>query len=197
MSSIDLTELSIRDDEIVPFEFGGLLPSALGASSDRIARLGDRYAARVTTPAMHIEPEGRRWSAKLLRARRLGAIITIHQPGFNIGAPGAPMVAEAVAGGRTIPLVGLTPNYPIRMGQWFNYFDTDGQRYLDQFATQVVANADGEAEVEIQNLLRVELAEDAAISLRPCIEGWIEGDFSIRRPVELITSFSFLVSEKA
>jgi len=197
MSSIDLTELRIRDDEITPLEFGGFLPSALGGSTDRLERLGDRYAAQVSTPPMYVEPDGRRWSARLQQARRFGAVISIHQPGFNVGAPGLPTVAEDVEGGRTIPLAGLTPYYAIREGQWLNYFDATGQRYLDQVVSQVIANAAGEAEIALQKLLRVELEEGAEISFRPCIEGWIEGDFSIARPVDRVTSFSFTVSEKA
>lgn len=195
--SIDLTELAIRDDAITPLEFGGLLPSALGGSSLRLERMGDRYAAQVNTPAMRLEPDGRRWSSRLQRARKEGGIISIHQPGFAIGAPGAPLVAADTAGGRSIPLKGLTPHYAIREGQWLNYI-VDGQRYLDQVTAQVIADADGEATVTIQNLLRVPLSEDDEIDLAtPCIEGWLEGDFSIQRAVERITSFSFTVSEKA
>lgn len=194
--SIDLTELKINGDEIVPLEFGGLMPSALGGATERIERLGNRYSAVLSTPAMRIEPDGRRWSARLLRARREGAIVELHQPDFNVIAPGSPVVATNTASGRSIPISGLTPNYAIREGQWLNYI-VDGQRYLDQATTQVIANASGEAAVILQNLIRVPLTAGDIIDLAtPRIEGWIDGDFSIPRMLDHTTSFSFTIAEK-
>lgn len=195
--SVDLTGLKINGDSIAPLDFGGLMPSALGGSTDRIDRLGSRYMVEVSTPPMRIEPEGRRWSARLQRARREGAILEIHQPDFDIGAPGVPVVSANTASGRSIPVSGLTPNFPVREGQWLNYV-VGGQRYLDQVVTQVSADAAGAATLTIQNLLRVPLTIGDTIDLAtPCIEGWIEGDFSIPRNIDRNTSFSFTVSEKA
>jgi hypothetical protein len=196
--SVDLTDLRISGDAIMPLLYGGLLTSALGGATARIERLGDRYSAEVSTPAMPIEPDGRRWSARLQKALREGGRIGIYQFGLNIGAPGAPEVATTTASGRMIPVTGLTPYYAVREGQWFNYFDGDGQRYLEQAAEQVIADASGELELPLQNLLRVPLTAGSSIDLAaPCIEGWIEGDFSIPRSVERITSFAFTISEKA
>lgn len=195
--SVDLTDLRISSDAIAPLSFGGLLPSALGGYTSRIERLGDRFSAQIQTPPMRIEPEGRRWSARLQRAQHEGGIIEIHQPDFNVGAPGSPTVATNTPSGRSIPLAGLTPNYAIREGQWFNYFDADGQRYLDQVQEQVIANSSGLATITLQNLIRTPLTAGLPISFSPCIEGWIEGDFTIARTVERTTSFSFVISEKA
>lgn len=196
--SIDLTELKISGDEIMPMDFGGLMPSALGGATERIDRLGNRYMANMGTPAMRIEPDGRRWSSRLLRARREGAIVEIHQPDFPVGAPGSPTVASNTATGRIIPVTGLTPYYAVREGQWFNYFDADGQRYLEQATEQVIADASGELDLPLQNLLRVPILLASPIELaKPCIEGWIDGEFSIPRSVERITSFSFTIAEKA
>jgi hypothetical protein len=196
--SVDLTDLKVSGDAIVPLEFGGLLPSALGGATARIERMGDRYSVQVSTPPMKIEPDGRRWSARLMKARREGGIVEIHQPDLNIGAPGSPVVSATTANGRSIPVSGLTPYYAVREGQWFNYFDAAGQRYLEQAAEQVIADASGELELPLQNLLRIPLTAGWSINLaKPCIEGWIEGDFSIPRAVERITSFNFVVSEKA
>lgn len=195
--SIDLTDLKIFGDEIVPVEFGGLMQSALGGATERIERLGDRYMAAVSTPPMRIEPDGRRFSARLLKARKVGAIIEIQQPDLNIGPPGSPVVASSTASGKSIPISGLTPGYAIRDGQWLNYI-VAGQRYLDQVTAQVIADADGEAAVTIQNLLRAPLTAGDTIELAtPCIEGWIEGDFGIPRTVQRMTVFGFTVTEKA
>lgn len=195
--SIDLTDIKISGDAIVPHIFGGLLPSALGGATARIERLGDRYSAEVSTPAMPIEPDGRRWSARLQRALREGGIVLIHQPDLNIGAPGSPVVSADTASGRTIAITGLTPHYAVREGQWLNVIHA-GQRYLDQVTEQVIADASGNATVTIQNLIRTPLTIGDTIDLAtPSIEGWIDGDFSIPRSVDRITSFSFVISEKA
>ncbi|MFZ3483915.1 hypothetical protein [Sphingomonas sp. 3-13AW] len=195
--SVDLTALEVNGDEIMPLDFGGFMPSALGGSTSRFGRMGDRYAAQVSTPSMEIEPDGRRWSAKLLRARKEGGIVMIHQPGFRVGAPGSPIVPEAVSSGRQIPLAGLTPGYSIREGQWFNLI-IDGQRYLDQVESGIIASATGTATITTQNLIRAPLTAGVkADFVRPCIEGWIEGNFSIPRATDGFTSFSFTISEKA
>lgn len=195
--SIDLTDLQINGDEIMPLDFGGLLPSALGGATERIERLGDRYSWSGSTPPMRIEPDGRRWSARALRARKEGAILEIHQPDFSVGAPGTPVVATTTLSGKSIPISGLTPFYAIREGQWLNYI-VDGQRYLDQATEQVIADVAGAATVNIQNLVRVPLNAGDEIELaKPCIEGWIDGDFTIPRTIDRMTSFSFTIAEKA
>lgn len=194
--SVDLTELKISGDQIMPLDFGGLMPSALGGATERIDRLGNRYMVSVDTPSMQIEPEGRRWSARLLRARREGGIVEIHQPDLKTGAPGTPTVATTTASGRSIPVSGLTPGYPIREGQWLNYV-VGGQMYLDQCTAEVIADASGLATIIIQELLRVPLTAGDSIELaKPCIEGWIEGELSLPRSVDRVTSFSFTITEK-
>lgn len=192
--SVDLTELHINGDELIPLTMGGLMEGF--SSDDYLGRLGDRWAAQVSTPAMPIEPDGRRWSARLTRARKEGAIIKIHQPGFSIGSPGLPEVASDTASGRTILMTGLTPRYPVREGQWLNYI-VGGQLYLDHAEQEAVADASGDVEVTIANLIRTPLTAGDTISFDPKIEGWIKGEFSISRSIERMTAFSFLVSERA
>jgi hypothetical protein len=192
--SVDLTDLHINGDELLPLTLGGLMEGF--SNDDYLGRLGDRWAAQISTPPMRIEPDGRLWSARLNRARKEGAIIKIYQPGFVVGAPGSPVVASSTASGRIIPLQGLTPGYAIREGQWFNYI-VDGQLYLDQTEEQAIADASGEAEITLSNLIRSPLTFGDAVSFVPKIEGWIKGEFSIPRSVDGVTSFSFLVSEKA
>lgn len=195
--SVDLTSLNISADSIMPLDFGGLMSSALGGATDRLDRLGSRYMAEQNTPPMPIEPDGRKWSARLLRARKEGGIVAIHELDLNVMAPGSPVVATDTPSGRVIPISGLTPYYPIREGKWLNYV-IGGQHYLDQCVEEVVADGSGVASVTIQNLLRVPLTAGATlIFAKPVIEGWIEGDFAIPRSVERITSFSFSISEKA
>lgn len=162
-----------------------------------IHRLGDRWAAEVAGPTMRVEPDGRRWHAKLVQGKRLGVIVPMLQPGFDIGSPGAPTISADTSEGREIPVTGGKPRYVVREGQWLNYFDSDGQAYLDQVVEQVTLDGNGAGTIKIQNLLRVALSEDDPIELaEPVIEGWLIGEIPMPRPAEKTTSFSFRVEEK-
>lgn len=198
MASVDLDGFPVADMPIVPFVFGGLLGAAVGGPGTMISRLGDRWAAEVVGSNMRIEPDGRRWYPKLVQGKRLGVILPMIQPDFEIGAPGEPTVSADTTEGRIIPVTGGTPNYVVRAGQFLNYYDTGGQAYLDQATEQVILDEDGAGTITIQNLLRVALSEDDPINLAdPVIEGWLIGEIPMPRPVEKITSFSFRVEEKS
>lgn len=193
--SIDLTGLPTRNKPLRPLRFGGVMGSPVGGAILKLNRMGDRFAMDVETAPMRVEPEGRRWIAALWEADRLGGILPVAQLGFNVMSPGTPVVATATAAGRLIPVVGLEPFYPVRVGQWLNYI-VGGRRYLEQATAQVIADAAGAAIIPIQNLLRVPLTAGATIDLaKPCIEGILQGDLPIDLPVEQITSFKFSILE--
>lgn len=190
---VDLSPLANRSFRVRPQRFGVILGSS-GASL-QIDRLGDRWAADIETAARYWEPHGRRWSALLHKARRLGGSYPVEQPGFKPGAPGAPVAAAAVASGRLIAVTGLTPNYAVRPGQWLNIV-SGGVRYLDQAAEQVIASGTGSATIELQNLLRAPVSAGDLIDLaRPTIDGLVEGDVPLDYPLDRTAVFSFSIVE--
>jgi len=193
--AVDLSGLPIRSAEPILQEFGGLLVPALGGPVQRIERPGSRWALRVETPPMPVEPDGRRWSARIARAKRAGALIEIPQPGLTIGNPGAPVVNGSFASGRLIQLGGLAPGYLLREGQWLSFI-VGGRRYVDQIVSDVSASAGGIAAIAIQNLLRVPLAGGEQVEVAsPKIEGWLEDNFSFPIDVARMTSFGFTITE--
>lgn len=195
--SVDLTAYSFRAAAPIPLDFGGPVTPATGGRRIRIDRNGSRWMMRVMLPAKKIEPDARLLMADLTTAMREGAIIRVKQPDFDAGAPGSVAVRTATASGRTIPLKGLTPHYAIRKGQWLNYV-VDGQHYLDLVREQVIADAAGEADVVIANLIREPLSVDDEIILgSPVIEGTIEGEFGGEWDENRLAQFGFVIVEDA
>lgn len=196
MAVVDLSDLPIRHCVITPVDFGAPVEPATGGRRTWVDRMGSRWLATFETPPMRIEPDARLWLEKLNRARRLGAVISVEQPGLNVGTPGSPVVRADTPTGRVIPLKGLTPNYAIKSGTWISII-VDGQRYLDQVTAQVIANGSGEADVPIQNLIREPLSTNDVVEISlPKIEGALEnltgGDWTVER----VTSFTFTVTEE-
>lgn len=173
---IDLTDATIA--EAVPrlLQWGSELTPTMGGVTQRLDRIGSRHAIDVQMPAMRIEADGRRWIARLLRAKQEGGRIVFPQVEFEPGPCGRPTVAAATAAGRTIPITGATPRYAIREGQWLSV--THGARsYLYCATSQVVLDGSGAGLVPVDVLLRSPLAVGDAVELaRPVIEGWLSGD---------------------
>lgn len=194
MASIDLTGIKITSDQLVLIDRSGA-QQGLGASMLQVDRPGARWAIVVNTPAMEMEPHGRRWQALLLKAKKRGALLRIEEPGLNIGSPGAPVIAADTATGRVLTVEGLTPGYVIRFGKWLSVVH-EGQRYLDQVAEEAIANADGEAEIELQNIIRVPFSAGDVVELaRPMIEGLIPDELALDRPLDHLPALSFRIEE--
>lgn len=195
--SYDLTGIPIDGVEPAAVQFGGILTPPLGGPSQKVDRPGSRSALSFTTPLMSYEPEGRRWSARLRRAQREGALIEIPQPGLVIGNPGAPKVATNIAAGRLVGLSGLTAGYTVREGQWISII-VAGQRYADQVEADATATGGGTVTVTLSNLLRVSLAGGETVEIAaPKIEGWLTGDLSWPIDINRDAHFTFVVMEAA
>lgn len=195
MAVVDLNSLPVLNAPPEPFAVSGWRGGEGGGAIFWQGALGDRWMLPVETAMMKAEPDLRRALALVSQAERLGGKIEIPQPDFNVGAPGTPTVAADTASGRTVPLTGLTPHYAIRAGQWVTIV-VDGRGYLDEIVTPVVADASGEAEIELRNLIRKGLSEDDVVELgRP----WIEGAVTVTRrapnDINRAGSFAFTITE--
>ncbi|MGN5373292.1 hypothetical protein [Sphingomonas hankookensis] len=172
---IDLTNAPIA--EAVPrlLQWGSELTPTLGGVTQRLDRIGSRHAIDVQMPPMRVEAEGRRWIARLLRAKQEGGRIAFPQVDFQPGPCGRPTVGAVTTAGRTIPITGATPRYAIREGQWLSV--THGPRsYLYCATAQVVLDGSGAGAVPVDVLLRSPLAVGEAVEIgRPVIEGWLSG----------------------
>lgn len=176
-------------------DFGGTLRGGLGGSSQRVNRLGNRWRVTVAMPPMD-PAQGRLWFTRLSRALRNGASWRIRQVGTPPGSPGTVLVNGAGQAGAAIALDGFLPGYALRDGQWLSIL-TGGQRYLYQCAAAVMANASGQATVQIEPPLRVVPADNDPVEIgRPVIEGLLDVPPGLvldeRR---LAAGFSFTIEE--
>lgn len=178
-------------------DFGGNLVPATGGEEQRINRLGNRSALQVTTDC-ETEAEARVLSHRLLQARTEGAKMLWPQWVMDVGIPGSPLVDGAVAGGTTLPLKGVTPNYAFRIGQPLSIL-INGQLYLHFVDEQVIADGSGDAEVVVSPPLRKPLAGDEPVEVaRPLIEGSLVMDETqVTMAASGAEPFQFMIREMA
>ncbi|MFN3819952.1 hypothetical protein [Blastomonas sp.] len=156
-------------------DFGGNLPGGLGGPEQRVNRLGNRWACTVILPKME-EHEARYWIAALTRGVRLGVRWKLRQRDLDIGSPGSPVILGDGQAGDMIAIGGMTPNYPLRVGQWFNHVQ-DGKHYLYKVSGPGDANADGEVIAQVEPPFRAEgMDGDVLLFGAPVIEGSLTGN---------------------
>lgn len=195
---IDLTDLRCAEATPRLLDWGSTLTPVLGGVSQRLSRRGARFAIDFQLPPMHIEAEGRRTIALLQMAKQQGARLSFPQVGFDVGAPGAPIVDGAVVGGTTLSITGATPRYPIKIGQAFNV-EKAGRSPIYFAAAQTILDGDGAGEVLLTTMLRTALVGGETINIaKPVIEGWVDGDeFGWTLAVSRTVGLSLSVTERA
>lgn len=194
---IDLSDLRISEATPRLLDWGSTLTPSLGGVTQRLNRVGSRFALMVTTPACHIERDGRRWAADMQLAKQQGGRLEFPQVDFAVGSPGTPL-AGAVAGGMTLPITGGTAHYEVRKGQFLNIV-RGGRTYLYCAAAQAILDDAGAGSVPLTCMLRTQLTGGETVELaKPVIEGWIEGDeMSWTLQVIRTTGFEFAIVERA
>lgn len=155
--------------------YGGLLSPSLGGAVQRLNRLGDRHALKITLPPMRSEPDGRIYASKLRRALQEGAIFSWPQDQFTVGTVGTPLVNGAGQTGTTLVLDGFAASYAVREGQFFSILH-GGRHYLHSAAAATGANGTGQISLPIFPMLRISPADNAVCEFAaPKIEGWLTG----------------------
>ncbi|WP_342658645.1 hypothetical protein NPJ82_05840 [Sphingomonas sp. NY01] len=193
---IDLSEILLDDVQPAVLDFGGTLKPALGGAWQRIMRIGTRWAFTMQTPKLDAEPDLRVWSSRLAQAKLETGLVWIPEPDLVFGPEGAPRVAQAVNGGTSLPLSGLTPGLVIPEGKWLSIIH-DGRRYVYRVARDMAATAGGAVTLPIYPLLRTRLAPGDVVELaRPKVQGEIDGDFSWSVPVGRSAPLSFTIAEE-
>lgn len=145
------------------------LRPAWGGDVQRLNRAGSRYAIDVQLPTMtYLDAQA--WAD--IDTEDQTVTMKIIQPGLEIGSPGTPLVKGASQSGSSLIVDGLTPNHIIQKNRWFT-LAISGRLYAYRVATQVVADAAGEATITLRTMLRVSPADNAVIDLAaPRIEGF-------------------------
>ncbi|MGF7152517.1 hypothetical protein [Novosphingobium gossypii] len=196
---IDLTKLRCMAADPALLSWAVLQEPAMGAGvTQRVGRMGDRFSQGFSTPEMTYESEGRRAIALLQMAQRQGGRVRYRQPGFRVGAPGAPLVNGGHMGGTTLALKALTPRYAVSQGQALNV-TVAGRSYLYFAAENAIADAAGNTSVLLTTPMRTFLSGEEAVELaRPVIEGWLDGnqrDWSV--DTACTVGLKFTVTERA
>lgn len=176
-------------------DFGGTLRGALGGASQRVNRLGSRWAVSVSLPAL-TPAQARSWSAALTSGLRNGVRWRVRQVGTPVGAPGSVLVAGAGQSGLALDVDGLTAGYFVKAGQWLSV-TTSSSSYLYQAAATVQADGSGVATLALEPALRVEPADNDPVALAaPVIEGLLADvpGWSLG-PNRLASGFSFTIEE--
>lgn len=185
--------------EVVPAlrDFGLTIEPSTGAAASRVERKGSRFRAQVTYPPMTPD-DAEVFVSRLLRGKRLG--VRIPMPLIRPqGSPGSPVVDGAGQSGFTLAVRGLSPGYTVKEGYWLSIEDSTGQHYLHKTAGAVMADASGDAEIEIEPALRKAFADGDTIHLAvPMIEGLVQGnEWEWTIPVEKLVVVQFGLAEVA
>jgi hypothetical protein len=170
-----------------------------GAASLRVDRPGNRYRVEITYPPMKPDT-ARKFIARLQRAKREGLRVEFPLLGVKQGSPGDPVVDGADPTGTTLPVRGLTPNYAVKEGWWLHAEDADGVRYLHSIQANVLADATGDIELDIEPPIRAPLADGSTIQLSvPTIEGVLVEDVGWSLSVDRLVRFggSIVIEEAA
>lgn len=195
---IDLTGLKCSGADVTMMDWGANLDPVLGGVSQRISRLGTRFAIDFTTPLMRVEADGRKAITLLQQAKRDVARVEYPQAGFKVGSPGSPVVSGAHTGGTSLTITGATPNYAIKIGQALNITVAD-RAYLYFAAEAVALNGSGAGVVTLTTPMRTHLAGGEAVTLnKPVVEGFIDGDsFAWTIQLAQTVGLQFRVTERA
>lgn len=177
-------------------DHGATLKGPLGGASQRVNRLGNRWAFDIDMPVMS-SADARIWSASLSKALRSGVLWQVRQVGLAIGSPGSPLVNGAAQTGQSLIADGFTAGYTLTAGQFFSIYDGGSQRYLHMVQADVTADGSGNATPAIEPALRKSPGDNDVIEVAlPYIEGLLaESPSWSLDPDRLARGFSFTIEE--
>lgn len=171
------------------------LRSAFGGSTQRINRLGSRWAFDFQFAPM-TAADALAWVSAFTETDT--CIMNIVEPGITVGSPGTPLVNSATQTGSSLITDGWTAGYVIPKGKWFSV-SVSSLLYLYQTSAAVTANGSGQATLSITPMLRASPADNAALNFNPAkIEGFLnlpDGAFNISVN-RLAEGFAFSIEER-
>lgn len=184
--------------EANPFlvDTGGILRGATGGAAGRLNRPGQRWGVEVTMPPMSHD-KARRFAALMTVAKRDGLRLTLPLGGGEVQGGGAGSVDGSGAAGTSLPVVGLTQGFMLRLGTWLTVENAAGERFAHQIAAPVRVGTDGKATITLTTALLTELADgDAVLVSQPTIEGVVTSEVNWVLPVNrIVQGLSFRVEE--
>lgn len=170
-------------DEVVPndivpalIDFGVIQRPPLGGKVLRVNRLGNRFRASVSLPAIENDGLGRIVLSRLLKAKTQGLRIDYPLCGVDQGEPGSPLVKGANQAGSALAMDGFAPGYVLREGYWLSIL-TGGQHFLYNSAVDATADGSGNLTAQLTPSLRRPPADNDVVYVQqPMMEGFVDGD---------------------
>ena len=140
----------------------GDLVSALGGPTQRITRIGSRYAAEVQLPSLDAECAAR-WLACPLQAEAEGSTLALVMPQMIDASHMLGVTATGAAASNALNYLGPSP----KPGMWFS-FAHGGRNYL-HLVTAVTGTA-----MKVAPLLRAPLSATPLEFIAPLLEGFCD-----------------------
>lgn len=160
--------LSLRPVIATTVQEGGV-----GAVDLDVPRLGDKFAADITTTQLRQDAESRLLIADLTEGLSLGVKIALRLP--NRARPMTACFVDGAVTGSMLPVRGAQPGTAFTRGDHFSIVHED-RHYLHMVTTEVIADADGKATMGIWPMLRFVTTDgDRAAFDQPMIEGRLTG----------------------
>jgi len=178
----------------VPISARSELNAAFGGNTQRQNRLGSRNSLIVEMPPMTYD-RSLEWTGLLSETDT--CVLSLNEPGVDMGGCGAPLVKGAGQSGSTLVTDGWTPSAYIPMGKWIS-FTVSGLIFAYRTTAAVAANSAGEADLPIRPMLRASPADNAAISFNPAqIEGFPSlPDDAFAVGVDRLVYLTFTITER-
>lgn len=151
------------------------LSSPFGGVTQRVARLGDRYAFEVTLPPMRFA-DALTWRAAFARCRTDTAVLRVRQPGLTLpGGITTGLVNGNGQAGSTLALRGL-PNSAgtIPAGAYLS-LAVGASRRLHMVTVAAIVGGTGTVTLNIAPALRESPIDGLTVQLSaPEVEGWLD-----------------------
>ena len=156
-------------------DFAADMTPALGGPTQRVARLGSRYAVDVTLPRIDAD-SARAWNAARKKARVSGSTLIMAWPKASAaGSIGTPLVNGSGQAGAFLSCKGFSAGAVVKADQYFSV-TVSGRNYLYATTDQATADGSGLATLGIAPILRAPPAGNAALGFAaPQIEGFLAG----------------------
>lgn len=158
-------------------DFGVMLDPPLGGPSQRVGRLGNRWAVEFSEMDTLTGDCARTLLAQLVKARTQGerVITSWPQEAYDVSI-GTPLVNGGSQAGSSLIVDGLRAGCTIPAGLFFSV-TVSGRSYLYLLTDAVTANGSGQATLSIGPLLRASPADNAPLNFsNPQVEGFPAGD---------------------
>ena len=169
----------------------------LGGESQRLSRLGDRFAMAVVLRKMKYR-DAMRWLRARIQAFTDTVVYPVYQKGFSPGRPGTPLVNGGSQSGTSLVCDGFRANYKGFDGQYFSII-ISGKRYLHMLTADFIASSGGAATISFLPMLRATPADNAVLEFaQPKIEGFVQGNQADWEPERTrLEGLSFTIVESA